>query len=47
MSGISDGDYEHTRKVWKEFGIKNMGEYHDLYLRTDIILLANVFELFR
>ena len=47
MSGISDGDYEHTRKVWKEFGIKNMGEYHDLYLRTDVILLANVFKSFR
>ena len=47
ISGISDGDYEHARKVWKEFGIKNMGEYHDLYLRTDVILLANVFESFR
>ena len=47
MSGISDGDYEHARKVWTEFGIKNMGEYHDLYLRTDVILLANVFESFR
>ena len=47
MSGISDGDYEHARKVWTEFGIKNMGEYHDLYLRTDAILLANVFESFR
>ena len=47
MSGISDGDYEHARKVWKEFGIKNMGEYHDLYLRTDVILLANVFKSFR
>ena len=47
MSGISDGDYEHSRKVWTEFGIKNMGEYHDLYLRTDVILLVNVFESFR
>ena len=47
MSGISDGDYEHARKVWKEFGIKNMGEYHDLYLKTDVILLTNVFESFR
>ena len=47
MSGISDGDYEHARKVWKEFGIKNMGEHHDSYLRTDVILLANVLESFR
>ena len=46
MPGISDGDYEHGRKVWREFGIRNMGEYHDLYLRTDVILLANVFESF-
>ena len=47
MSGVSDKEYEHACKVWKEFNIKNMGEYHDLYLRTDVILLANVFELFR
>ena len=47
MSGVSDDDYEHACKVWTEFGIKNMGEYHDLYLRTDEILLANVFESFR
>ena len=47
MSGVSDQDYEHTRRVWREFGINNLGEYHDLYLRTDVILLANVFESFR
>ena len=35
MSGVSDKDYEHARKIWKEFGIRNMGEYHDLYLRHD------------
>ena len=46
MSGVSDGDYEHACSVWQEFGIRNMGEYHDLYLRTDVILLANVFESF-
>ena len=46
MSGVSDGDYEHTCRVWQEFRIKNMGEYHDIYLRTDVILLANVFESF-
>ena len=47
MSGTSDRDYEHARRVWSEFGINNLGGYHDLYLRTDVILLANVFESFR
>ena len=47
ISGISDKDYDHACSVWREFGIRNMGEYHDLYLRTDVILLANVFESFR
>ena len=47
MSGVGDKECEHARNVWREFRIRNMGEYHDLYLKTDTILLANVFELFR
>ena len=47
MSGVSNQDYEHACKVWRDFGIRNLGEYHDLYLRTDVILLANIFESFR
>ena len=47
MSKISEDDYQHVQQVWEEFGIRNLGDYHDLYLRTDVVLLANVFEAFR
>ena len=47
MSSISKEGYQHAQRVWKEFGIHNLGDYHDLYLRTDVALLANVYEAFR
>ena len=47
MAGVREEDYEHARRVWKEFGLKDLGKYHDLYLKTDVILLANDFEEFR
>ena len=47
MSSISEDDYQCAQKVWEEFGIRNLEDYHNLYLRTDVVLLANVFEAFR
>ena len=45
--GITDEDYVHAQKVWDVFEIKNLGEYHDLYVQSDAILLAEVYENFR
>ena len=47
LEDITDKDYEHAQKVWKVFGIKNLDEYHDLYVQSNTLLLADVFENFR
>ena len=44
---ITDEEYQHAQNVWNEFGLLSMGEYHDLYLKSDILLLTDVFENFR
>ena len=47
LENTTDKDYEHVKKVWEAFKIKNLGEYHDLYVQCDTFLLADVFENFR
>lgn len=45
--GIEDREYAHAHNVWNTFQMKTMRDYHDLYLITDTLLLADVFEEFR
>ena len=47
MKDITDLDYAHAKRVCKDFEVKRLGEYHDLYGQSDTLLLADVFENFR
>ena len=44
--GITDKEYSHAQKVFEEF-CTDIGDYHDLYIQSDTLLFANVFEKFR
>jgi len=46
-SGITGEDYKHSREVWDEFEMKTFRECHDFYSKTDVLLLADVFENFQ
>ena len=47
MTNVCKDDYENVQRVWNAFRIRNLREYHDLYLRTDVILLVNILKGFR
>ena len=47
LEDITHKDYAHAQKVFKELKLKNLGNYHDLYVQSDTLLLADVFENFR
>ena len=44
---ITDNEYDHAKKVWKTFKLKSMGDYNDLYLGSNVLLLTDIIENFR
>jgi len=44
---ISENEYKHAHHIWKHFNIRTMGEYHDLHLHLDVLLLVDVMNKFR
>ena len=44
LEDITEKDYEHAQKVWEVFEIKSLGQYHDLHIQSNKLLLADVFE---
>ena len=47
MEGFTNVNYKHAKRVWKNFKIKNLGKYHDLYVQRDTLLVVDVSESFR
>ena len=47
MEYITNADYKYAKRVSKNFARKHLGKYNDLYVQSDTILLADIFENFR
>ena len=47
MEDLTDVDHRHAKRVLKNLNNKNLGDYHDLYVQSDVLLVADVFDNFR
>ena len=47
LADITDKSYSHAQIVFEKFNLENLGDYHDFYVQSDTLLLADVFEIFR
>ena len=47
MEDITDADYVHAKRICKDFEKKTLGQHHELYVHSNTLLLADVFENFR
>ena len=47
MEDITDIDYRHAKRVFKKLEMNNLGDYHDLYVQSDTLLRADIFENYR
>ena len=47
MEDITDIDYRHAKRVFKKLEMNNLGDYHDLYVQSDTLLHADIFENYR
>ena len=47
MEDITDSDCKHAKRVWEDFKVQNLGTYHYLYVQSNMLPLADIFESFR
>ena len=47
MESITNADYKHAERVWEDFRLQNLGQYHDLSVQSDTLMLGDIFETFR
>ena len=47
MESITNADFKHAKRVWKDFGLQNLVQYFDMYVQSDTLFLADIFQRFK